>query len=152
MKRCQFKMLLVEALENRNFDRELAIAIKEFIEYTQPVQLKAGELLFCLGDTCDGLYFIESGMVEIFKELPDGSRQSLRIQCEGTVVGEMSIYLNSRRSATVMARQNCVLRLLSKKDFYRMETESPLLANAFHRFIVRLMSDRLAHTTTGLPD
>jgi SulP family sulfate permease len=146
------RMLLVEALRIETSIAELAAAIKEFIQYTQSVSLKAGELLFCQGDTCDGLYFIESGMVEIFKELPEGDRQSLRIQCEGTVVGEMSIYLDSRRSATVMARQDCVLRLLSKQDFYRMEHDSPMLANAFHRFIVRLMSDRLAHTTTGLPD
>ncbi|AFY70977.1 cyclic nucleotide-binding protein [Thalassoporum mexicanum PCC 7367] len=146
------KMLLVDALRIETSITEMAAAIVEFMAYTEPVQIKAGDLLFCHGDECNGLYFIESGMVEIFKELPDGDRQSLRIQCEGTVVGEMSIYLNSRRSATVMARQDCVLRLLRKQDFYRMEIESPQLANAFHRFIVRLMSDRLAQTTTGLPD
>ena len=61
----------------------------------------------------------------------------------GTVVGEMEIYLDRPRAASVITEIPSTVYRLSVRALARMESEQPEIAVAFHRFIARLLADRV---------
>ena len=52
----------------------------------------AGRVLFTAGDTCRGLYVIQSGRVRIYRTSPDGKEQVLHIEGTGRPVAELPMF------------------------------------------------------------
>jgi SulP family sulfate permease len=119
--------------------------IKGFLDYLIPVELGDGEVLFQQGDDPDGLYFLETGKISVFLTLGNGETKRLRTYDSGTIIGEMGLYQQAPRSASVIADQRSRLYHLSKDSFEKMELKNPQLASTFHRFIVGLLAERLRH-------
>ncbi|HTX78653.1 MAG TPA: cyclic nucleotide-binding domain-containing protein, partial [Longilinea sp.] len=92
-----------------------------------------------------GLYFIEDGSVEVKLELNTGQQVRLR-KSTGTIVGEMSLYTGRPASASVVVSQPGVAYCLSNEKLKEMEENDPDLASALHKFIARLISERLIDT------
>ncbi len=112
--------------------------------YCEVLEIDQGAMLFKRGDPTTGMYFLERGTLSIFLTLPGGERKRLRTLGPGSVVGEMSLYSRQPRSADAEARTQCRLRWLSIGCFDRLTREHPEVCNEFHRFIVKLLSFRLA--------
>lgn len=115
----------------------------QLMSYLEPVDLKQGELLFKQGDSPDGLYFLESGQVTVILELSNQKTKRLRTFNSGTILGEIGLYANAARSASVIADQSSRLYHLSDEAFKRIENDNPRLAASFHKFIVNLLAERL---------
>lgn len=96
------------------------------------------------------MYFLGSGRSTVELELPDGSLLRLRTMQEGTVIGEIGLYLGQPRTASVIADSECEVYRLTKESLERMEREHPELATDFHRFIIRLLAQRLADSNKTL--
>jgi len=62
----------------------------------------------------------------------------------------MGLYLKMPRTATVVADQPGVVYCLTLAALRRMEVEAPVLAAAFHHFMVRLLAERLLESNTTL--
>ena len=69
---------------------------------------------------------------------------------DGTVVGEVSLYLGSKASASVITETNCLIYFLSKDHFHTINKESPEKAAELHTFIVQLLSERLAKSNATI--
>lgn len=97
-----------------------------------------------------GIYFIESGRITV--RLDTGSAKGIRLKSlgAGTVVGEVSLYLGSKASASVLTETDCVIYFLSKENFQKLNLESPEKAADLHTYIVRLLSDRLAKSNATI--
>jgi SulP family sulfate permease len=119
--------------------------IAQFVEYLECLMIPQGQTVFNEGDPPDGLYFLEAGQVSVLRALPNGRMQRLRTYNSGTIVGEMGLYENAPRSASVIADQVCRFYYLSPKAFESMEREAPMLAIAFHKYVVALLAGRLRH-------
>jgi putative ABC transport system ATP-binding protein len=65
--------------------------------------LAQGEVLFEQGERGDLIYFIESGLLEVFRRRADGTEEHLAQVGPGEYVGELGPILNLPRSATVRA-------------------------------------------------
>jgi sulfate permease, SulP family len=122
----------------------------KLMQYLELVQLSEGELLFRQGDPSEGLYFIESGQVSVVVELSDGETKRLRTYSSGAIVGEMGLYGNAPRFASVVSDRTSRLYHLSNQAFARIETEEPQLAATFHKFIVNLLAERLRNCSLEL--
>jgi sulfate permease, SulP family len=72
-----------------------------------------------------------------------GQSIRLRTMQAGTVVGEMGLYLNEQRSASVVADEPCSVYRLTANALARMEDEAPEVAAAFHRLMARQLAERL---------
>ncbi len=70
---------------------------------------------------------------------------SLR-KMSGTIVGEMSLYTGHPATASVIADQPGLTYFLSNEKLKEMETKDPDLASALHKFIARLLSERLTYS------
>jgi SulP family sulfate permease len=112
--------------------------------YVEPVEVEAGHELIRQGDPSDDLYFLESGRVTAQFLRPDGRSLRLRTMGPGTVVGEVTLYLETVRTASVVAELPSKLYRLSRAALSDMERRDPHLASAVHRLFARLLADRLS--------
>lgn len=96
------------------------------------------------GDASDCMYFLQSGRVHVELALPGGKLLRLKKMGPGTIFGEMGIYTNAPRSASVIATERCVAYKLSVERFTLIQQKAPQLAAAVNRFVVTLLAERVA--------
>lgn len=81
------------------------------------VTLGAGETLFRQGDSSDFVFEIQSGTIDVVRELIDGSEESLATLTTGNYVGELGPLLGFPRSATVRTADGATLRPMTVQEF-----------------------------------
>lgn len=116
------------------------------------VEANKGQYVFRQGDPSDAMYFIESGMVNIQLEVGGNKIIRLKKLAPGTVFGEMGIYTDAPRSASVVAAGDCVLYRLSKKTLEDLQNTDAHLVSAVHRFVVNLLSGRVFEANQKVRD
>ena len=139
--------LLVQRVRHLFTDPDL---VERFMGYLQMQAMDAGAALMRQGEPADALFFIESGQVTALLETEDGKSIRLRTMQTGTVVGEIGLYLDEPRSASVIADHPTTVYCLSGSALGRMRKEAPDIAAEFHRFIACLLAERLVHTNAAL--
>ncbi len=117
--------------------------IKQLTNYLERREIPANYTIIRQGDPSVGLYIIESGQVAAHLTRRDDSPLRLRVMGPGTVIGELSLYLNIPATASVITTRPTVTHFLSQENMKAMESENPDLANEFHKVILRLVGDRL---------
>ena len=101
------------------------------------------------GSDPDGLYFIKSGRVTV--ELRSSNNKiRLKSMSTGTVVGEVSLYLKTQATASVISNTACKTYFLSHENFEKLNKETPERAAELHTYIVKLLSDRLAKSNATI--
>lgn len=107
-------------------------------QYGKSLNLSAGEVLCRQGTASDGLYYLKSGRLGVYKEQQGGPYPLSEI-APGGLVGEVGATTGWRRTATVKAEEPSTVIHISEADFRRALDESPTLAAE----IFRLMGERL---------
>jgi CRP-like cAMP-binding protein len=97
-----------------------------------------GEVIIYQGEVGNCMYIVQEGQVEVFVE-KEGQEIQLELLGEGEIVGEMAIFENEVRSATVRASGQARLLTVDKRNFLRRVHEDPSLAYR----IVQSMSHRI---------
>jgi putative ABC transport system ATP-binding protein len=82
---------------------EMAPHFSDADRQPEEVCLAAGEVLFRQGERGELIYHVESGLLEVYRELADGGTEILASVEAGNYVGELGPILNLPRSATVRA-------------------------------------------------
>ena len=118
-----------------------------FLRFLDVVELEPGDALFRQGDPADALYFVVSGRLDVMFEEPLEPAIRLRSITGYNVVGEMGLYRDVPRSASVIAAAPSLLMRLGRDAFVAMQTSDPQVCNAFHAFIVRTLADRIGFAT-----
>jgi class 3 adenylate cyclase/CRP-like cAMP-binding protein len=78
---------------------------------------KKGETIIRIDSVPDGIYYLDSGIAETF----NGRGELLSTMEPGTIFGEMAYFgSEKKRTATVRAKTNVVLRKISTEDFEKM--------------------------------
>jgi sulfate permease, SulP family len=120
---------------------------ERLIPYMQRLEYLAGEYLIREGGASDFIYFIHSGQVTAQLETPGQEPIRLETIYSGRAVGEISFYLGTKRTASVIADKDTVVYSLSVNDVDDMEANDPETANIFHRINVLLLSERVMRLT-----
>lgn len=109
------------------------------------VALGGGQTLMTQGDPGDSMYIVISGRLRAYAQSDDGTEQLLREMGRGQVIGEMSLYTNAPRSATVVAIRESVLVRLGKQAFLALLGSSAQLSMTLTRQLI----ERLQGPQTG---
>jgi SulP family sulfate permease len=119
------------------------IAVTDLLGYMEKKDFAAGQILVREGDAAEKLYFLQSGRVSV--RLKTGDRRTIRLRTmnAGSTVGEIGLYLDRLRSATVVAENPTTVYQLSKDDLIAMEDRHPEVASAFHKLMVVTEAERL---------
>jgi CRP/FNR family transcriptional regulator, cyclic AMP receptor protein len=111
----------------------------ELFASARPYRLKAGDTLFQTGDTGDGCYRLDTGLLKVSLISPQVRERIIAIITPGAVVGDLAVIDGLPRSASVHALTNCELRFLSRDAFDRLAQAHPEI----HQYLVRLLAARL---------
>jgi SulP family sulfate permease len=119
-------------------------AVDALMPHLRRIHAETGAVLIHQGDPLPGLYFLEQGRLTAWLDHgPTGRR--LRTMLPGTVVGEISLYLGSVPTASVVAEEPSVLWLLDAAEFERIGRDDPGAAAALHRFAAQVLAERVTH-------
>jgi len=116
-------------------------AIRQLAERCVARDFNAGRLLFTSGDTCRGLYVIDTGRVRIYRTSPDGKEQVLHIEGPGRAVAELPLFDGGTYPASAITAEPSRLIFLARDDFEAMYRTHPDVAQA----IIRGLGKRLRH-------
>ena len=114
-----------------------------FVSYLETVEYQPGEMMFGQGEMGDCLFLLYSGRVSVLYQPAEGEPVRLRSMIRHTVIGEMGLYRTMPRGATVRVDQPAVAYRLTREAMEQMEADEPILAYAFHKFVIRTIAARL---------
>ena len=120
-----------------------AVDVERLLPYLEPVDLPAGHVLIHQGEPSADMYLLESGRLTAFFTAVGGDAVRLRTMAPGTVVGEVTMYLGTVRSASVVTEEPSRLYRLTTEGLEAMQRDDPELSAALHRALARLLARRL---------
>ena len=85
-------------------------------QLTRCIRFGQGERIIVEGDEGNTLYQIVSGEVAVIKKMPDGELRELARLRAPAIVGEMSVFNEEPRSATIEALGSCVVLEVERDD------------------------------------
>jgi CRP-like cAMP-binding protein len=97
-------------------------------EVTVPRRFDAGEAVFREGDESDTCYVVRSGHVRAVREHQDGRSITLARFGPGDIFGELAMFDNERRSATIEAIESTEAIAILGGDMRRLLKEHPDIA------------------------
>ena len=106
-----------------------------------------GQMLFKQGDVGDAAYVVLSGKAEVLVDAASGQIKVAELE-PNSIVGEIAILCNVSRTATVRATTAVEALRIRKDHFLRLLGEYPEMTVE----IMRVLADRLSHTTAELTE
>ena len=119
---------------------------KALLSAANDVSLKAREVLFHAGDAGDGCYFLREGVVKAAVVAKDGQERLLAVLGPGSLIGELSLFDDQPRSATISTLKPCKLLHLSKSSFFRLADANPQV----YREALKILTRRLRQTNDSV--
>jgi NTE family protein len=106
------------------------------------IELPGGATLMAQGDPSDAMYLLVSGRLRISTLQEDGRRRVVREIGRGQVAGELGLFTDEPRSATIVAVRDSVLVALDRTGFQELLALSPQASLALTRQIIaRLLNE-----------
>ena len=103
-------------------------APQSFIEsialHLQPVVCTPGDYVFRVGDDSEEMYFIVQGEVKVLSR----QKEEIATLSDGDFFGEISLFKERTRTASVRAQSYCDLYKLSKRSYNRVVSRYPNIA------------------------
>ena len=117
---------------------------RELFARAEMVRLRAGRILFRAGDSGNGCYRVEDGLLKVAMVSSSGAERILTFLGRGAIVGELAILDGLPRSATVVAVRDATVHFLSNAAFEAFADKHPEL----YKSLIRLLAERLRETDT----
>jgi NTE family protein len=115
------------------------------------VELAAGDTLMRQGEHGDAMYLSISGRLRALVLGDDGVEHMVREMGRGEVIGEMSLYTDEPRTATVVAIRNSVLVRLAKSEFANLLASSAQMSIALTRQMIKRLTSTSPRTAVPPP-
>ena len=100
------------------------------------------EVIFAEGDVGDAWYVLYEGSVQISKHIPFHKDNKVAILAPPDAFGEMAILDSTPRSATVIAKEDCVVIRFVRRKFERLLEEGTLGAFKLVYGMAKVLSER----------
>lgn len=115
--------------------------------------IRAGETLMREGEPGDAMFLLAAGTVNVTKNLTlklgdrdfakaDKSMTTIKAE-HAPVFGEMALFGDAPRSATITAEEDCVVYEIGRGEFDELCAREPVIALAFIRRVAAVLSDRV---------
>jgi NTE family protein len=115
------------------------------------VEVPGGQTLMDQGAPGDSMYISISGRLRAYVNDEDGLPRMVREMGRGQAIGEMSMYTDEPRSATVVAIRDSVLVRLAKEHFAELLASSSRVSMALTQQIIRRLQTQASRNPVPLP-
>jgi CRP/FNR family transcriptional regulator len=102
--------------------------LRRVADVTVPRRFAAGEVVFREGDDSDTCYVVNAGHARAIREHPDGRQITLATFGPGDIFGELAMFDDERRSATVEATDDLEVLGILGGDMRRLMRRHPDMA------------------------
>ena len=120
--------------------------LERIAQLAVPRGFQAGQAVFREGDSSDTCYIVRSGHARAVREHGDGRTITLATFGPGDIFGELAMFEDERRSATVEAIEECSVVAVLGPDMRRLMVEHPQIST---RLVIAL-GRRLRETNERL--
>jgi len=134
------------------FDKIQSDELRIISRHMNVMDFKKGEVIFEEGDRGDYVCFIVKGSLDVLKRNEKGRYVVISSLGKGRSIGEMAVIDAFTRSATVNARTETTLVILTKRDFEQIVDRYPVIGVKILKSISRLLSMNLRRTSSRLAD
>ncbi|PNY29325.1 Uncharacterized protein TCAP_00758 [Tolypocladium capitatum] len=114
--------------------------------YFKRKEYAVGTVLFQRGEQANGFYLVERGILRAEYDLPQGWL------CEsivaGTTCGELPFFSETERTATVQVDRDCVVWLMDRECWEKLQRNEPDVASELLRISLKLTSERMSSITS----
>ncbi len=115
--------------------------IKLLATYFKTIKVKKGEAVFYQYDESTDFYIVLEGKLQAYISNEEGEDLVLAVFKPGDVFGEMSLFDGKPRSATVEAKEDSVLGVLSRKKFIEILKENSTIAIELLKIMVKRLRE-----------
>ena len=122
----------------------------DLLIYFESQTIEKNTMIIEQGNDSTGLYFIKSGQVTVDLNSKNDKKIRLKSMGAGTIVGEVSLYLKTQATASVITNESCEIHFLSQENFEKLNRESPERAAELHTYVIKLLSDRLTKSNATI--
>ncbi len=113
--------------------------LEQVVSLLEPVTFKKGEPIILENEVSDHVYFVQSGLVEIVKYVPEAKRvQRVAVLRPGAHFSELSVLSKSGKSASAFALEEAHLLRMSGTDFLGVLKKAPRVASALVKSLAQL--------------
>jgi putative peptide zinc metalloprotease protein len=103
--------------------------LAEITPHIETLDLPAETILFHQGDSAECCYLLCSGTVDVFI-IKNESEENIATIEPGELIGEMALFTDSPRNATLKTMTPCRLLVINKKEFQQLVQHSPITSSA----------------------
>ncbi|KAI1488146.1 cyclic nucleotide-binding domain-containing protein [Biscogniauxia mediterranea] len=104
-------------------------------------EFASGTILFHRGEPANGFYLLERGELRADYETPQGRLFEPIVQ--GTTCGELPFFSETKRTATVRAVKDCVVWVMDKENWEKLQSEEKEIAQELLRVSLKLTTERM---------
>ncbi|MHB1564873.1 MAG: Crp/Fnr family transcriptional regulator [Leptospirillum sp.] len=144
---------LLETLQQIELFKELPPDdLEEMSSICRLRSYRSGQVIIQEADSGTELFFLVSGSVKIYTEDFEGREMILTIGYPNDFFGEMAIFTNDIRSASVSALETSTLISMEREDFLALLKKNPVIALKILSVMgnrIREMDNRLMHMAFG---
>ncbi|MBI5461399.1 MAG: cyclic nucleotide-binding domain-containing protein [Gammaproteobacteria bacterium] len=97
-------------------------------DYGRRLQYKTGEVVAREGAACNAVYIVLTGRARIIKNDATGNSNVIAIAEKGSIIGEMGVFMDLKRSASILADGPLTLLELANTDFATALQHFPALS------------------------
>jgi CRP-like cAMP-binding protein len=134
------------------FDGLKTNEIENIAKHLSSIELSKDEILVKEGEKGNCVCFVVEGTLDVIKQSLTGESVIITALHRGRSIGEMSIIDDFPRSATVKARTQVKLVILTREGFDLLLEENPQVGIKILKKISRLLSLNLRKTSSRLAD
>ena len=110
--------------------------LEDFGRHITTVHLDKGSYLFYRNDPSSGLYLVSKGSLQIIIDNETNKEIIVYTIMQGDIVGEMTLFDDSARSATVVALEECRLYKIRDSKFIELMNVYPAIAINLSRILI----------------
>jgi len=120
--------------------------LSKFAEVASPQTYVEGQIITRQGDLGTGLYVITRGSADVVLNHGKPDEQKLAVLPEGGFFGDMALFLERPRGASIVAREDTECFVIHRADFKRLAMENPeVLWN-----LIEMIAERLQKADEAL--
>lgn len=140
---------MVDLLRQVPYFSELdASLLKNLAGQVRERKHKAGEVVLLEGEPCEGLYFVASGRVKVFKASGEGKEQVLRILGPGRTFNDVPVFDGGPNPGSIATLEPSTIGHVPKGVVLALVESHPKVAKA----VIRLLATRLRALTLMIED
>jgi CRP-like cAMP-binding protein len=122
--------------------------VKDLAGQVRERKYRAGDVVLLEGEPCDGLYFVISGRVKVFKVSGEGKEQVLRILGPGRTFNDVPVFDGGLNPGSIATLEPSTVGHIPKGAVLALVENHPHVAMA----VIRLLATRLRALTLMIED